>query len=99
MPNCVFNHTPGFQHSSPFGSDLFAGPASQTLAGWEMLTSVGPLSGAMMLIQWGSPIPVPVITSGGQLIFNDATTSGSFSAVVGSPSSVPDSSSTVFLFG
>jgi hypothetical protein len=89
------NHTPGLQHSSPFGSDLFDGPSAQTLAGWDMLTSVGPVFGSMMLIQWNT---LPVITSGGQLIFSDTITSGSFSALVASPSAVPDNSHTVFLF-
>jgi hypothetical protein len=90
------HHTPGFRHSSLSGPDLVIFTTLQLLPGWDMLTSVGPSGGGMALIQWNA---LPVITSGGRLLFENAHTPGSFSAVVGSASTVPDNPSTALLFG
>jgi hypothetical protein len=50
------------------GSDLFDGPMNPALATWDMLTSIGPVSGNNgALMQWGTG----VATSGGALVFND----------------------------
>jgi hypothetical protein len=75
------------------GLDLYDGPVSATLNGWDMLSSIGPVSGNTFLLQWQV---APVITSGGQLIFNYAETTGTFQAVVGTTAIPEPSSMTMF---
>src|SRR5688572_22144915 len=63
-------NTPGFSRGSGVGgADLYNGPTTVLLDGWDMLTSVGPFAGTMNLLQWSSS---PVNTSGGVLVFNSA---------------------------
>jgi hypothetical protein len=84
----------GFSRAS--GSDLFNGPSSVAAFGaWEMLTSVGPVSGNGNLLQWGLS---PVITTGGTLFFNNQNTTATFQAIVQTQQPVPEPSSLV-LFG
>lgn len=87
------NNTPGFSRAS--GADLYNGPFGQSsLLGWDMLSSIGPVSGTTSLLQWANNGGIN--TSGGILFFNDNyTTSGTFTATVG----VPDSGSTLLLIG
>jgi hypothetical protein len=87
-----FSDLAGFSRGGALGSDLFYGPATVLLDGWNMLTSIGPVAGNTSLLQWAL---LPVITSGGQLLFNDGTAPGTFTAVVSG--SVPDTSSTLLL--
>ena len=61
--------------------DLFNGPTSALLDGWDMLTSRGPVSGTMSLLQWSASWK-PVITDRGQLLFNSGSSVGTFQAVV-----------------
>jgi hypothetical protein len=86
----VNNDTPGFSRSS--GPDLFNGPTSPLIDGWDMLSSIGPVGGTLNLLQWGLS---PVITDGGQLLFDSGSSQGSFTAVVGQ--GVPDGSSVLGL--
>jgi hypothetical protein len=81
----------GFARAGIDGLDLYDGPFNAAFGGWDMLSSIGPISGDIRFFQWTES---PVITSGGQLIFDDGATTGSFQAVVGA---VPEPS-TLTLF-
>jgi len=71
--------------------DLFDGPA---LSGWDMASSIGPISGTASLLQWDN---APVITTGGVLSFNDGLTPSTFTATVGPP--VPEPATLLLLGG
>jgi hypothetical protein len=71
----------GFSRAGIMGSDLYDGPVDSAFGSWDMLSSIGPISGGTGLSQWGDRFG-PVITSGGQLIFNDSGTTGSFQGQV-----------------
>jgi hypothetical protein len=83
----------GFGYSGRFAGSLFYSPSTPLLDGWDMTTSVGPIGGNFNLVQWNY---VPIITSGGVLLFNTSSGPGTFSASVGGLP-VPDSSSTLLL--
>jgi len=68
---------PGFGLSS--SSDLFDGPTSALLDGWDMLSSIGPIAGNMTLLQWDL---LPVNTTGGVLVFESGIAAGGFEATV-----------------
>jgi hypothetical protein len=68
---------PGFSRGEPPFLDLYSGPASATLNGWDMTTAIGPVSGSAQLLQWNA---FAILTSGGILRFDDGTTAGSFAA-------------------
>ena len=65
----------GFSRAGFNGLDLLEGPTNFAFVSWDMLGSIGPITGVGKLMQWtsspGSPAP-PVITTGGTLIFNNA---------------------------
>jgi hypothetical protein len=88
------NDTPGFSRAGSSGADLYNGPTSALFSGWDMTTSIGPVAGTMVLMQWLSS---PVNTDGGQLVFDYGAPTGTFQAVVGV--SVPETSSTLLLLG
>ena len=69
--------------------DLLHGPIDAAFDGWDMLTSIGPISGTGYLLQWLSPA---VNTSGGILIFDNATSPVTFQASV-----VPEPSTFILL--
>ena len=58
--------------------DLYNGLTDPGFATWDMLTSVGPVSGTAKLLQW---VPT-VLTDGGQLQFFDGISDATFQAVV-----------------
>ena len=60
--------------------DLYNGPTNAVFASWDMLTSIGPVTGPTRLLQW-SFFPT-VSTDGGVLIFNDSFTVGTFQATI-----------------
>ena len=60
----------GFSQAGVNGMDLFDGPTNAVFSTWNMLTSVGPVSGNGMLLQW-SLLPFTT-TTGGQLTFDSA---------------------------
>jgi len=62
------------------GSDLFNGPVNDAFGGWDMTTSIGPISGGGDLLQWGST--PAVVTTGGVLFFDDFFTDARFTATV-----------------
>jgi hypothetical protein len=75
----------GFARPYP-GSDLFDKPEAASLSPWEMLSSIGPITGEAVLFQWDvEPI---VNTTGGILFFDTQITLGTFTAVVPEPSTV-----------
>jgi hypothetical protein len=57
----------GFSRGSVLGSDLFNGPEASNFFSWDMLTSIGPITGVGYLTQWASGDVV--ITTGGALRF------------------------------
>jgi hypothetical protein len=61
---------------SASGGDLFSGPFGLP---WDMATSIGPVSGDGNLLQWDN---VDILTNGGILLFNDASTIATFEARV-----------------
>jgi len=60
---------------------LFNGPSDPAFLVWEMLTSIGPVSGTGTLMQWGSGIN----TSGGILEFYNGSSSATFAATIPAP--------------
>jgi hypothetical protein len=62
------SRTVGFSRAGPTGSDLLDGPTTAVFGSWDMLSSIGPISGPGILIQWNWPA---VLTSGGTLYFYD----------------------------
>jgi hypothetical protein len=91
----VNNGTVGFSRAGLNGADLYDGPYG-AVGAWDMLSSVGPVGGSTHLMQWSN---APVSTSGGVLVFNNATTEGVFTAIVGDqPPAVPEPAS-MLLFG
>lgn len=83
----------GFARAGADGADLLDGPTSASLAGYSLLTSIGPVAGSGDLLQFGLPFD-PVITSGGQLLFTDSTGPVTFQATV---TPVPEPSSMLLL--
>lgn len=71
----VENGIVGFSRAGFGGSDLFNGPNG---GGWDMTTSIGPLTGDGFL--WWGP---NVFTDGGLLEFNRLSSEATFEAVVG----------------
>lgn len=81
----------GFSRSGAGGSDLYYAPSNAAFSSWDMTTSIGTFTGGTQLFQWSS---LPTIqTDGGTLAFDDSRISGTFRAVVGATSTVPEPSS------
>jgi hypothetical protein len=59
--------------------DLVDGPFDEVFATWDMLGSIGPISGDGIVLQW---MTEDVITSGGVLVLNDGTPVITFTAEV-----------------
>ncbi len=83
--------TVGINKPPTNGGDVYLSDSNPAFDGWDMLTSLGPVSGQHTLVGWDF---IVVNTSEGRLIFNDATISGSFQALV---VSVPEPASTGLL--
>jgi MYXO-CTERM domain-containing protein len=76
-----YNHQiVGFSRGND-GTDLFNGPSDPAFLVWEMLTSVGPVTGTGDLLQWGTGIN----TSGGILYFYNGSSSATFTATIPAP--------------
>jgi PEP-CTERM motif len=88
------SHIVGFTFFSDDSGDLYDGPRDDIFATWDMLSSIGPVTGTSSLFQWDL---APVLTSVGTLYFADGDTSGTFTASIAS-ASVPEPSS-LALFG
>lgn len=71
----------GFSHASPGGPgfDLFNGPLDPVFSTWDMLTSIGPITGDGGVLQWDLE---DVHTDGGVLFFSDAPSDATFTAFV-----------------
>jgi hypothetical protein len=66
--------------------DLYYAPKNSAFATWDMLGSIGPITGSGELLQWQFD---PVKTSGGILRFNDAIGfPATFQAIVPEPASL-----------
>ena len=64
------------------GTNLIHAPVDATFATWDLLSSVGPVSGSGEFLQWGGINP-PVITAGGTLYFDtDNDVPITFAAIV-----------------
>jgi MYXO-CTERM domain-containing protein len=75
------NQIVGFSRGSNSGADLFNGPSDPAFLVWEMLTSVGPVTGTGYLMQWWDGIN----TSGGLLDFYDGSSAATFTATIPAP--------------
>ena len=84
----------GFSRAGATGLDLFNGPTNPAFSTYNMLTSIGPVAGTGELLQWTT---MPVLTSGGQLVFNNGTTPATFTAVVGGATAIPEPASLTLL--
>ena len=62
------------------GSDLLDSTSNAAYSTWDLLSSIGPITGSGSLLQWAS---APVVTSAGTLVFNNSSTTLTFQAVVG----------------
>jgi hypothetical protein len=83
------NQEVGFSRSS--GSDLYDGPDNAAFGTWDLLTSIGPISGSAYLMQWTLS---PVNTSGGVLVFSDGSSPTVFTATI---QTAPEPSSLMLL--
>lgn len=63
-------------------ADLYNGPDNVALLGWDMASSIGPVGGTGGLLQW---LNSPVLTDGGQLVFDSGSSDATFQAIVGVP--------------
>ena len=81
----------GFSRSGVPALDLLNTTPPPLLDGWDMVSSIGPVSMVSSLLQWDSPFP-SVFTNGGQLIFTDGRNDSTFQAIVG-PGVVPEPAS------
>ena len=70
----------GFSRAGINGADLYDGPLNSSFETWDMLSSIGPISGTIGLSQWSYG---DVDTTGGILFFNNGSVDGTFTAVVG----------------
>jgi hypothetical protein len=73
----------GFAHGGSEGLDLYDGPDGSDFAAWDMLNSIGPLTGNGLLLQWDAGPPVE--TTGGTLIFDTSITTATFTAIIPAP--------------
>jgi hypothetical protein len=76
------------------GTDLFDGPTDPSFLTWDMLSSIGPISGSAELLQWiiyTAPYVLGphVLTDGGYLVFNDQQTQATFQATVSTQAPEP----------
>lgn len=85
----------GFSRAGLSGTDLYYTPMNALLGAWDMTTSLGPIAGSTSLLQWGLE---DVQTSGGVLAFNSFGTTGTFRAVVGPNTVVPEPSTYALMF-
>ena len=83
------NAIAGFSRGS--GTDLVYAASNSAFSTWDMTTSVGPFTGTGTLLQW---LLIPVQTTGGVLVFNNATPTVTFQAVAGG---VPEPASMALL--
>jgi PEP-CTERM motif len=67
-----------FAHAGAIGADLLSSFGDAAYSTWDMTTSIGPFTGGGDLVQWSL---FPVLTTGGTLVFNDATPTVTFQAV------------------
>lgn len=81
----------GFSRAGTSGADLFNGP---DIPPWDMLSSIGPIAGTGLLMQWSL---APVLTNGGVLLFNNGSSSSTFTATVGDGAAVPEPASLLLL--
>jgi len=70
----------GFSRAGLGGSDLFDGPTDAAFATWDLLTSIGPISGTGSLMQWTLS---PVTTNAGTLVFGNEDSGTIFTATLG----------------
>jgi PEP-CTERM motif len=82
--------TAGLSRAGLNGLDLFYSPQSALLDGWDLASSIGPISGVSQLLQWANFDDV--VTSGGTLVFETSTNDSSFQAIV-DPGTVPEPTS------
>lgn len=85
--------TVGFQRA--VGAELIGGPTNSQFGTWGLDTSIGPITGTGIILQWDSSFGGAVDTTGGQLFLDTARSSDSFSASV-APVPEPD---TLMLLG
>jgi hypothetical protein len=90
--NSVGNGTVGFSRAGTAGDDLFDGPSNAVFGTWDMLSSIGPISGTGFLQQWDPAAFGAVNTTGGVLIFQSGSSSTVFNGTTGTvpePSTLP----------
>lgn len=86
----------GFSRSGASGDDLYFDPVNPAFASWDLLSSIGPISGTGQVLQWTSAFAA-VNTNRGVLTINSGTNPGVFTAAVSVITATPEPSSLVFL--
>jgi hypothetical protein len=81
----------GFSRAGSGGLDLFYSPQTAALDGWDLVSSIGPISGNGQLLQWSSTFG-DVLTTGGTLFFDDGRNDSTFQAITGA-TTVPEPTS------
>jgi hypothetical protein len=72
------NDVVGFSGAGVAGADLVYSSGDPAYTTWDMTTSIGPYTDAGTLLQWSL---FPVLTTGGTLVFNNASPTVTFQAV------------------
>lgn len=92
----------GFSRSSATGADLIDGPNNSAFSSWDMLSSIGPITGIGAIFQWNNvqcpscgTLPA-VVTNGGTLVLDNGSPDVTFSAQVGT-SAVPEPTGMTFV--
>jgi hypothetical protein len=78
----------GFAHGDGGGSDLIHSAVDTSFGSWDLASSIGPITGSGSILQWSL---AAVNTTGGALLFSDATTPITFQATVGNATPEPGS--------
>jgi hypothetical protein len=76
--------------------DLYNGPTNSAFAGYGLASAIGPITGSGSLVQWTT---APVVTSGGTLVFNTATTDATFQAITMTTAVPEPATDALMLFG
>lgn len=88
--------TVGFSRAGSGGLDLFDGPTNSAFSAWDMLSSIGPISGSGDLLQWNDS-PVEMMDS--EILYFDQDTSNVVfqATVAGGGPTVPEPGSLALL--
>ena len=71
----------GLSRNDVYGNDLFDSASNAALDGYDLISSLGPISGLFTLLQWDGSAFGEVVTTAGVLQFETSRGDGSFQAI------------------